>query len=402
MNKKIVQINSVCNGSTGKIMGEIEAILSKNGYNVTCFYGRRKPFKDKNCEKICNKFSVFLHGIFTLLFNYHGCYSYFTTKKMIKKLKRINPDIIHLHNIHGYYLNYNLLFKYLKNDFNGKVYWTLHDCWSFTGHCAYFDYIKCNKWKEHCNQCPQLKTYPISLFFDTSYNEYKLKKETFTNVNNLTIITPSKWLKELLKKSYLNKYKIKLINNGINLQVFKPIIDKTIYKKYNIKADKKIILGVASPWSKRKGFDDFLKLSKIISNNYQIVLVGLTNKQLNILPENIIGISRTDNQKELVKIYSIADVFVNPTLEDNYPTVNLEAIACGTPIVTYNTGGCKEQVFNNTGFVCNNFDELLLKINYCLENDYKKNIFDNSKCLDKLNSDFKYNEYLKLYEKDVG
>ena len=396
--KKLVQINSVCNGSTGKIMGEIQRLANKNGYETLSLFGRRKPFIDLNCQKFGSNFSTLLHGGLTLLFNNHGMYSYFATKRLIRKLKRFNPDIIQLHNIHGYYLNYKLLFKYLKKDFTGKVFWTLHDCWTFTGHCAHFDYIKCEKWKNSCYNCPQIKKYPVSLFFDTSKKEYKRKKECFNGVNDLTLITPSKWLKDLVSLSYLNSYPVVVINNGIDLNIFKTNIDLSIRNKYSIPTDKKIILGVSSVWNKMKGLDDFHKLSKDIQDNMLIVLVGLTEKQIKSMPNNIIGIKRTDNQDDLVKLYSLADVFVNPTLEDTYPTVNIEAIACGTPVVTYDTGGCKEQISEKTGFVCENYEDLVKKINYCIKKDFKKNSFSNKEVIQKFDSSFCYKKYIDLYD----
>ena len=396
--KKLVQINSVCNGSTGKIMGEIQRFANEREYETLSLYGRRKPFKDLNCEKFGSNFSTLLHGGLTLLLNNHGMYSYFATKKLIRKLKKCNPDIIQLHNIHGYYVNYKLLFKYLKKDFNGKVFWTLHDCWTFTGHCAHFDYIKCEKWKRVCYNCPQIKKYPISLFFDTSKKEYKRKKECFNGVKDLTIITPSKWLGNLVSLSFLKKYHAVVINNGIDLNLFRANIDLNIRNKYSIPTDKKIILGVSSVWNKMKGLDDFIKLSKNVQKNIQIVLVGLSEKQIKSMPNNIIGIKRTDNQEDLVKLYSLADVFVNPTLEDTYPTVNIEAIACGTPVVTYGTGGCKEQINKNTGFVCKNYEDLVEKINYCIKNDFKKNGFSNKEVIQKFDSSFCYKKYINLYD----
>ena len=239
--KKLVQINSVCNGSTGKIMGEIQRYANKNGYETISFYGRRKPYNDIKCENFGSNFSTLFHGFMTMIFNNHGMYSYFNTLKLIKKLKKINPEIIQLHNIHGYYVNYKLLFNYLKKDFSGKVFWTLHDCWAFTGHCSHFSSIECYKWCKCCHNCPQIKEYPTSLFFDTSKKEYNRKKKMFNGVKELTIITPSKWLENLVKKSYLN-YPVMTINNGIDLKVFKYISDKEIYDKYMINKDNKITL----------------------------------------------------------------------------------------------------------------------------------------------------------------
>lgn len=397
-NKTLVQINSVCNGSTGKIMGEIQKCAEENGYKCISFYGRRRGFKKLFSEKINSEFFVYIHGILTLLFNHHGRYSYFQTKRLVKKIKKINPDIIQLHNVHGYYLNYKVLFKYLKNNYKGKIFWTLHDCWPFTGHCAYFTYAQCDKWKIQCYNCPQKLNYPCSLLFDSSKSEYNLKKELFTDIKNLTFITPSKWLKDLVSESYLKKYHVEVINNGIDLNIFKNEIDYNIKDKYNIPNNKKILLGVSNIWEKRKGFDTFIKIANDFKHyDYVFVLVGLSKKQIKQLPENVVGIERTDNQNELVKIYSIADVFVNPTLEDNYPTVNIEAIACGTPVVTYGTGGCREQVDGKTGFVCYSYNDLLDKIIYCIDNDYKKNFFDNRDILYKLDSKYCYDKYIKLY-----
>lgn len=360
---KIVLINTVCNGSTGKIMGDIAREHIKNGGEAICFYGRRKGYKDIPCKKFGNFFSFWFHVIIATIFDNQGHCSYFYTKKMIKEIKKEDPKVIHLHNIHGYYLNYPLLFKYLKKDFKGKIYWTLHDCWSFTGHCPHFILANCDKWKTQCFKCPNKKYYPVSLFKDNSYKNYKEKKELFTGLKDLTLIVPSKWLKELVEKSFLKEYKVIVKNNKINETIFKPTIDKELFKKYNIPKDKKILLGVASVWDEKKGLRDFIQFSKRISSNFVIVLVGLNNQQIKSLKkyENIIGIKRTENQTELASFYTMAYYFINPTYEDNYPTVNLEAIACGTKVICYDTGGCKEQITKEYGYIIpvGNIEEVL-------------------------------------------
>ena len=349
---KLVQINTVCNGSAGKIMGDIQRKANEEGFETISFYGRRKGFNNLKCEKIGNPISFWIHVFINTLFDKQGHGSYFYTKKLVKRLRQENPDIIHLHNIHGYYLNIPVLFKYLKEEYKGKLFWTFHDCWPFTGHCPHFTIANCDKWKKQCYKCPNKKKYPISLFKDNSYNNYLEKKKLFTGLNNLTIITPSNWLNKLVKKSFLKNYNVDTINNDIDLNIFKPTIDNSIKEKYNIPNNKKIILGVASVWTKEKGYYDFIELSKKISNEYIIVLVGLTRKQIRELKKyNIIGIGRTDNQLELVKLYSISNTFLNLTYEDNYPTVNLEAIACETSIICYDTGGCKEQINDATGYI---------------------------------------------------
>lgn len=346
---KLIQINTVCNGSTGKIMGDIARSAQKEGYEVLCIYGRRKGYKDIPCLKVGGFFSFWFHVFWATLFDQQGHGSYFKTKKIIRILRKENPTILHLHNIHGYYLNYSVLFRYLKNEFNGKVYWTFHDCWPFTGHCAYFTAVNCCKWQLECKHCPNKKKYPVSLGFDSSKKNYYKKKIMFTGLKNLTIITPSKWLHTLVKQSFLKEYPVVTIPNTIDESIFKPTYDKEIFSKYNIPKNKKILLGVASIWEERKGLLDFIKLSSLLEEKYQIVLVGLSKKQILKLPSKIIGIERTENQKDLAKLYTVATYFLNFTYEDNYPTVNLEAIHCGTKVISYDTGGCKEQIDGKNG-----------------------------------------------------
>ena len=391
---KLVQINTVCNGSTGRIMGDIQRKANIEGFETISFYGRRKGFKDLRCEKIGNPISFWIHVIINTLFDKQGHGSYFYTKKLVKRLRKENPDIIHLHNIHGYYLNIPVLFKYLKEEYKGKLFWTFHDCWPFTGHCAYFTAANCNKWMSQCYKCKNKKNYPISLFKDNSYNNYLEKNKLFTGLNNLTIITPSDWLNKLVKKSFFKDYKVVTVNNGIDLEIFKPIIDNKIKDKYNIPDNKKILLGVANVWEERKGLNDFLELSKNINDEYIIVLVGLNKKQLKEIQKykNIVGIERTDNVNELVKLYSISYCFLNLTYEDNYPTVNLEAIACATPVISYDTGGCKEQINSNVG-VLTTYDEI---INNIKKIDLIK--FNNKEYLSNIEKNKKYNDIIKLYK----
>ena len=349
---KLVSINTVCNGSTGKIMGSISREARNDGFEVFCIYGRRKGYTDIPCKKIGGLFSFLYHVFITTIFDAHGHGSYFKTKELVRELKKINPDIIHLHNIHGYYINYKILFNYLRNEYQGKIFWTLHDCLPMTGHCAYFDYIHCDRWKMGCHDCPNKKKYPISLVFDRSKKNYEEKKKLFADPR-ITIITPSIWLQDIVSKSFLKICNVKTINNGIDLEIFKPKKDETIYDKYNIPKDKKVILGVASIWEKRKGFDDFLSLADKISDEYVIVLVGLNDRQIKEVENyrNIIPIKRTENQVDLATLYSLSYCLLNPTYEDNYPTVNIEALACHTRVVCYDTGGCVEQAKNKNVYL---------------------------------------------------
>lgn len=348
-NVKVLQINSVCGiGSTGRIVVEIHRLLKKKGHESYVAYGRDYARDCDSAIRIGNNLDNYMHVVATRLFDVHGFASKKATADFIKKVEKINPDIIHLHNIHGYYINIELLFKYIK-EANKPVVWTLHDCWAFTGHCAHFDYIGCDRWKKGCYKCPQKKNYPSSILLDNSKRNFERKKELFTGVKNMVIVTPSKWLAGLVKESLLREYPIRVINNGIDLEVFKPT-KSDFREKFGLE-NKFIILGVANVWNKRKGYDYFIKLSEMLNQDEVIVMVGLTEKQKKNLPENIIGITRTHNAEELAKIYSAADVFVNPTLEDNFPTTNLEALACGTPVITFNTGGSPECIDESCGVV---------------------------------------------------
>ena len=339
---KVFQINVDCGCySTGKIASDIGNTLIENNEECIIAYGREYKAVKTESYLIDNKYEVIIHAALSRAFDSQGLHSSLATKKLIKKIISYKPDIIHLHNIHGYYLNYEILFNFL-NIYGKPIVWTLHDCWPFTGHCAYFDYINCNKWEQVCYSCPQLRTYPKSFCFDRSRKNYELKKKLFSETPNLTIVTPSDWLGELVRRSFLKHHRVIVIHNGINTELYKHS-ENNVYKKYGL-SDKRIILGVATPWSERKGLKDFIELSKIISDEYRVFLVGLSDEQILNLPDNVIGIKKTLNVQELVDLYSGAYVFLNLTYEDNYPTTNLEAQACGTPVITYDTGGSIESV----------------------------------------------------------
>lgn len=289
-----------------------------------------------------------LHRIAAPLTAADGSFSIFATANLIRELKSFSPDVIHLHNLHGWYLNYGMLFQYIREN-KIRVIWTLHDCWSFTGHCPHFTMAGCEKWKTGCHHCPQLWVYPETLF-DRTAAMWQKKREWFSGIENMTIVTPSHWLAELVKQSFLQEYPVRVIQNGIDPDIFHPI-QGNFRGRYSIPDAVHIVLGVASPWGRRKGLDVFVELAKRLDENYKIVLVG-TDKQIDRqLPKNILAIHRTDNQQELAEIYTAADVFVNPTREDNFPTVNLESLACGTPVITFATGGSPECVDNSCGVV---------------------------------------------------
>lgn len=346
---KILQINSVCGiGSTGRIATDIHDVLIKQGHESYIAYGRDLPEKCDNTIKIGNKFDIYTHVGKTRIFDKHGFGSRNATMKFVQKIKELNPDLIHLHNIHGYYINCEALFEYIKVS-KKPVVWSLHDCWSFTGHCAHFDYSQCYRWKTQCFECPEQKNYPASYIFDNSKRNYLKKRNIFTGVKNLNIITDSTWLANQVRNSFLKSYPIKVIYNGIDLEVFKP--RKNTFKLKQGISDKFLILGVASNWNSRKGFEYFMELSKVIKEDEIIILVGVSDKQKAILNENMIGITKTNNIEELAEIYSAADVFVNTTLEEVFGLVNIEALACGTPVITFNSGGSPEAIDNKCGFV---------------------------------------------------
>ena len=382
-NMKVVQINTFSNKSTGSIMMNIHNKLKNEGIESYVVWGRGRLEKEENEIFMNDKLGVYFHGLYTRITDKTGFASNTSTKRLLKKLDEIKPDIIHLHNIHGYYINIEMLFNYIKKN-NIKVIWTLHDCWAFTGHCSHFEFIGCEKWKTRCNNCPQSKLYPKS-FKDNSEWNYQKKKELFTGLN-MIIVTPSEWLANLVKKSFLKEYEVKIINNGIDTDIFKPR-ESNFREKYDLQ-DKKIILGVASDWTKEKGFYDFIHLSKIVNNDEKIVLVGLNDRQLKKLPDNIIGIKRTENATQLAQIYTAADIYFNPTYADTFPTTNLEANACGIPVITYNTGGSPESA--KVGMVIKDLQEFIIKKDEIIHFNT-----ENKSCI-KNNIDL-VNEYWQLY-----
>lgn len=397
---KLLIINVTCNqGSTGKIAEQVGCIMKKEGWDVYYAHGaRRVNPSELNTIPFSNVRDEYLHALKALLFDACGLGSVNTTKKLINQIEQIKPDIIHIHNINGYYINYKLLFEYL-NSSNIPIIATLHSCWYFTGHCSYFDYVKCEKWKSECNHCPLVGLSNMALV-DRSKRNYTLKKFLFSHNKNLNIVPVSNWLGNLARQSFLKEKNIYVIRNGIDLNVFKPYA-KSISNKFRI-------LGVSNKWDERKGLTDILKLRNILPvEKYDIILVGLSTKQIKKLPAGIIGIRNTANQKELAKLYSDADVFINTTYADTFPTVNLESMACGTPVITYNTGGSPESLTDDTGIVVekgniqalsdaiikikNNSDESKYSTKICRKHAVEN--FDKDKC---------FNEYSMLFNSIIN
>lgn len=386
---KLLQINVVSNVlSTGKIAEDIAKEAQKCGWDCYIAYGRMSVPSVAKEIRIGNKFDVCLHFFLSRIFDIEGLLSIRATKKLIKEIQKINPDVIHLHNIHDHYLNYKLLFEYFSK-ISTPIVWTQHDCWAFTGGCMYFDVPKCEQWMNKCNDCNKKHSWllqrPLSNFY--------LKKHLFTAIQNLTLVPVSEWMTSLLKSSFLSEKRIQTIHNGIETSKFRPVLSKKTDGYFRV-------LGVASVWSSRKGLGDFVKLRALLPSDVLITLVGLNRKQIQELPKGIFGISRTTNVEELVNLYSCSDVFVNPTYSDNFPTTNLEALACGTPVITYKTGGSPEAIDENTGIVVKTGDveSLANSILYIRKNPFSPQkcreraveLYDKSKC---------YEAYMGLYSK---
>lgn len=396
---KVLQINSVCGyGSTGRIVADLSRALMQNGDDCLIAYGRGQAPEDIKSIRIGDDFDVYLHGICSRITDRHGFYSKRATQRFIRSAREYDPDIIHLHNLHGYYLHLPTLFEWLRE--SGKpVVWTLHDCWAFTGHCSHFDYIGCDRWKTGCHDCQQKREYPKSLVFDRSGWNYQQKKQMFTSLPQLTIISPSEWLAGLISESFLGVYPVKVIRNGINLDLFQPVESNDFREQYGLQ-NKKVILAVANIWTTRKGFDTLMKVGDYLDENYKLVIVGVTPKQKAHFPKGILGIERTDNLDQLIKIYSAADVFVNPTLEDNFPTTNLEAIACGTPVITFDSGGCRETVSDGFGYVVPKGDlkELASQIERLRINQFQMDEYQWTQYRKLLDQRLQYQRMLEIYQ----
>jgi putative colanic acid biosynthesis glycosyltransferase len=386
-------------GSTGTIAEEIGIRAIKHGWESYIAHARFPRPSKSHIRKIGNVVDILFHGLMTRIFDMHGLGSLRATKKLVQKIKKINPDVVQLHHLHGYYINIQILFEYLSKS-GIPVFWTFHDCWAFTGHCTYYSYVGCDKWKDGCHHCPQTRQYPASLIFDRSEKNYIEKKYSFTSVSNMTIISVSRWLDNQVSQSFLSGLNRKIIYNGVDTEIFKPI---TGHKLLNIKRlfdFKYIILGVASPWSDRKGLSDFLALSERLPKDVGIVLVGLDNTVIKKLPANIIGLERVNSRSALAELYNYASVFLNLSEEETFGLTTAEALACGTPVIVYNATASPEIVDNRTGLIVekNNIDQLLQSVKIIIghgRNHYSS--FCRDRVLKKFNKENNYLEYINMY-----
>ncbi len=399
---RVLQINTVyAHGSTGNIAKAIHDICSEHEVECVsaCRYIGKEQGSPEDVIEISSKWDSRLHGWWSRFTMLKGTGSICKTRRFLKKVRQYSPDIIHLHNLHGSYINLPMLFRFIKTH-DIPVVWTLHDCWAFTAICSHFTIAQCDKWKTGCHHCSERKRFSSSPF-DLTKSVWKAKKKWFNDVRRLTVVTPSDWLSDLVKQSFLGDYAVVTIHNGIDLQLFTETASD-FRKKYGLE-NKKIVLGVAFDWGYHKGLDVFTALSKRLPDNYQIILVGTNDEIDDHLPKNILSIHRTNNQSELARIYATADVFVNPTREDTFPTVNLEALACGTPIVTFQTGGSPECLDPSCGVVVevDRIDHLEREIiRICTQMPFHKvNCRRHAELFDKKQQ---LEEYIALYKRMVS
>lgn len=393
---KVLQINATYgSGSTGKICYSVAKLMDKENIENLTLYSQGS-LKAENAVKIKNKTYYKIQALKSRVFGNYGFNSSSATKEIIRQIKEFSPDIVHLHNIHGHNVNLKILFTFFKKNPEIKLFWTFHDCWAFTAYCPHYTMAKCYKWQSECSHCKLRKEY--SWFFDKSKKFFNRKKELFTGLN-LTIITPSEWLAGEVKKSFMKDYPVKVINNGIDLSVFKPT-ESDFKEKHGIDKDKFVLLGVAFGWGERKGLDVFIELSKRLDKNkYAIVLVGGNAETDKLLPKDIISIHRTQNQTELAEIYSSCDLFVNPTREEVLGLVNIEANACGTPVLTFDSGGSPECINKKSGSVvsCDDINGLIKEI----ERIRNERPFTKENCIlraEEFDADKKFKEYTELYK----
>lgn len=357
---KVVQINATCGkGSTGKICVALSKLMSDQGIENYILYSLGESDYPLGIRYM-HSHEVKIQALWARILGNYGFNAVWATSRLLRKLEKIQPDVVHLHNLHSHNCNLEMLFSYLKEK-KIRVLWTFHDCWAFTGYCTHFMMENCEQWRTGCSNCPQRCSY--SWFLDRSKSVFERKRQCLSGLD-MTIVTPSHWLAGLVKESFLKEYPVRVIHNGIDLKIFQPV-KSDFREKYGIPEERKILLGVSFGWGNRKGLDIFVELAKKLNpEKYQIVLVGTNDQTDKLLPKEIISIHKTNSQRELAEIYTAADIFLNPTREDNYPTVNMEAIACGTPVITFRTGGSPESIAPSTGVVvdCESCEALILEI----------------------------------------
>jgi putative colanic acid biosynthesis glycosyltransferase len=341
---KVLQVNSFVNmGSTGRISEQIGLKVIQEGWESYIAFGRKANSSKSKLYKIGKDFDFYRHALESRILDKHGLSSINSTNNFIDYIYQIKPDIIHFHNLHGYYVNYEILFESISKLNNCKIVWTLHDCWSFTGHCTYFSDINCDKWKETCFSCPKKNNYPSSLFFDKSRESYNLKKALFTKFP-ITFVPVSNWLGSLVSESFLKDQNIEVISNGVDSDIFyskNPNVN--LLNKYKLNG-KTVLLAASTSWAGQKGFSDYIKLSNILSKDQVIVLVGLPKSLSKKLPSNVIGVPRTEIISELVDWYNVSSIVLNLSKLETFGLTTVEGFMCGKPSVVYNSTASPELI----------------------------------------------------------
>ncbi len=344
----ILQIDVALNvGSTGRIVHEIGDAILKEGWMSHAAFGRYSAPSTSTAHKIGTNADHAAHLLLTRLFDLHGKGSLGATKRLRALLADLKPDVVHLHQVHGYYLHLRELMQLLE-EYGKPVLWTFHDAWQLTGHCCYFDRFDCQKWQTSCGSCPMTRYYPQSWGIDNSASNHREKKSTIGALSNLTVVPVSYWLGDMVKQSYLSQKQMEVIQNGVDLEQF--FIEKAD-QATPADVDKTTYLGVAGVWADHKGLSDFVQMSELLRDDEQIVLIGLAEKQLNGLPANIKALPAQGSISALRHWYNRATVFLNPSKSESFGLVTAEALACGTPAVVYNTTACPELVDDKTGRV---------------------------------------------------
>lgn len=403
MKKTLLQIGSSLNcGAPGKISEQIGLLARDSGWDVYMAHGIRHSNQSQlKTMPMATSAEEKVHALYSMLLDSHGLGPSIKTRKLVEWIHKQQPDVIHMHNLHGYFLNYKTLFEYLMT-VDIPIVWTFHDLWPITGHCAYFDFNNCDKWKYGCSNCKFHNEYPSS-FIDLSKRNYQLKKRLFTGVKNMTLVPVSDWVGDVLSQSFLNKYPVHRIYNGVDIRIFSPC-DTDLRARMNMEG-KHILLGVASPWGERKGFRDYIKLRRVLSDDFVIIMVGLTSRQISTLPSGIIGIGRTQSQTELAEYYNLADITLNLSYQETFGMTTVEGMSCGTPGIVYDRTASPELVTPETGIVveAGNIEQLataVIDMTKQGKNAYsqacRKRVeehFDKDKC---------FEEYIRLYDNLLG
>lgn len=403
---KLLQLNSsVGCGSTGRIAETIASLARERGWDCYIAHGSRYKGKtEMRSFQVSGKATEYAHYAKSILFDAHGLGSRQATKRLVSWINHLQPDVIQIHNIHGYWINYEILFRYLKKS-GIPVVWTFHDCWAITGHCAMFTSTFCDKWQTECSHCPHLDWYPKSIFHDGTRRNYHRKKNLFASMPNLTIVTVSNWLKEIVGQSYLKEIPLRVIPNGIDLSVFHPRPESTdrIREKYGL-GDKTVVISVADKWHEGIGFSDIPKLRTLLDNRFVIVVVGVTQEQKHSLPDGVIGILHTSSQDELAELYSAADISFTPQTIATFGLVSVESMACGTPAVVYAPAAA--EVIAGNGFMvpARDIQQLASTLVRFVEEGGKVKYRES--CIRRVVSEYdqriNYSKYIDLYESLLG